>query len=103
MIVDSSQVTALNHALHLPVLLNAEVYMLPAFNMKDMLDTAVKYQINELLIVPPILIRLVRDPIVDQYDLSHLRRFSTGAAPISEEIIQLLQKKFPQTKFKQGG
>ncbi|CAL8581736.1 hypothetical protein XPA_007422 [Xanthoria parietina] len=95
-------ITALNHALHLPVLLNAEVYMLAAFTMKDMLDVTVKYKIKELLIVPPILIRLVRDPIVDQYDLSHLRRFSTGAAPISEEIIQLLQKKFPQTKFKQG-
>ncbi|KAL8998569.1 MAG: hypothetical protein Q9169_002409 [Polycauliona sp. 2 TL-2023] len=95
-------ITALNHALHLPVLLNAEVYMLPAFTMKDMLDVTVKYKIKELLIVPPILIRLVRDPIVDQYDLSHIRRFSTGAAPISEEIIQLLQKKFPQTKFKQG-
>ncbi|KAL9037169.1 MAG: hypothetical protein Q9214_005816 [Letrouitia sp. 1 TL-2023] len=94
-------ITGLNHALHLPVLLNAEVYMLPAFTMKDMLDTAVRYQIRELLLVPPILIRLVRDPIVDQYDLSHLRRFSTGAAPISEEIIRLLQKKFPQTQFKQ--
>ncbi|KAL9602222.1 MAG: hypothetical protein Q9219_001946 [cf. Caloplaca sp. 3 TL-2023] len=100
--VGPRQVTALNHALHLPVLLNAEVYMLPAFTMKDMLHTAVKYKIKELLLVPPILIRLVRDPIVDQYDLSHLRRFSTGAAPISEEIIQLLQKKFPQTEFKQG-
>ncbi|KAL8905618.1 MAG: hypothetical protein Q9207_002528 [Kuettlingeria erythrocarpa] len=70
--------------------------------MRDMLDSAVKYQIKELLVVPPILIRLVRDPIVDQYDLSHLRRFLTGAAPISEEIIQLLQKKFPHTKFRQG-
>ncbi|KAL8709469.1 MAG: hypothetical protein Q9220_005852 [cf. Caloplaca sp. 1 TL-2023] len=95
-------ITALNHALHLPVYLNAEVYMLPAFTMSDMLATTAKYKIKELLIVPPILIRLVRDPIVDQYDLSHLQRFSTGAAPISEEIIQLLQKKFPQTKFKQG-
>ncbi|KAL9606921.1 MAG: hypothetical protein Q9167_008110, partial [Letrouitia subvulpina] len=95
-------ITGLNHALHLPVLLNAEVYMLPAFTMKDMLDTAVRYQIRELLLVPPILIRLVRDPIVDQYDLSHLCRFSTGAAPISEEIIRLLQEKFPQTQFKQG-
>ena len=76
--------------------------MLPAFTMKDLLDTVVKHQMRELLLVPPILIRLVRDPLVDKYDLSCLRRFSTGAAPISEEILQLLQKKFPQTKFKQG-
>ena len=70
--------------------------------MNDLLDTAVKYQIKELLLVPPILIRLVRDPLVDRYDLSFLRRFSTGAAPLSEEILRLLKKKFPQTGFKQG-
>ena len=52
--------------------------------------------------MPPILIRLVRDPLVDKYDLSFLRRFSTGAAPLSEEILHLLKKKFPQTGFKQG-
>ena len=95
-------VTGLVHALHLPITINAEVYMLPAFTMKDFLDTVVKYQLKDLLIVPPILIRLVRDPLVDNYDLSCLRRFSTGAAPISEEILHLLEKKFPQTKFKQG-
>ncbi|KAL8942931.1 MAG: hypothetical protein Q9211_001181 [Gyalolechia sp. 1 TL-2023] len=92
---------ALNLVIHLPVLLNAEVYLLPAFSMKDVLDAVVKYKIKETLVVPPILIRLVRDSVVDQYDLSHLRRLSTGAAPVSKEILQLLQKKFPQTKFKQ--
>jgi len=62
----------------------------------------VEYQIAELLLVPPILIRMVRDPIVDEYDLSHLMRFSSGAAPLSEEIIQQLKDKFPNTGFKQG-
>lgn len=70
--------------------------------MKNLLDTVVKHQLRELLLVPPILIRLVRDPLVDNYDLSCLRRFSTGAAPLSEEILHLLKKRFPQTEFKQG-
>lgn len=95
-------ITGLVHGLHLPVLINAEVIMLPSFAMKSMLDTVVEYQIREILLVPPILIRLVRDPIVDTYDLTFLRRFSSGAAPLSEEIIQLLKKKFPHTGFKQG-
>lgn len=95
-------ITGLVHALHLPISINAEVYMLPAFTMKDLLDTVVKHQLRELLLVPPILIRLVRDPLVDKYDLSCLRRFSTGAAPLSEEILHLLKKKFPQTEFKQA-
>ncbi|KAF2027897.1 CoA ligase-like protein [Setomelanomma holmii] len=95
-------ITGLVHQMHLPVLLNAEVVMLPQFTMEKMLDTICEYKLGELLLVPPILIRLVRDPIVDKYDLSHVTRFSSGAAPLSEEIIQQLQKKFPNTGFKQG-
>ena len=76
--------------------------MLPSFTMESMLDATVEYKLTELLIVPPILIRMVRDPIVDKYDLSHLRRFLSGAAPLSDEIIRLLQKKFPQAGFRQG-
>jgi len=101
-VLPSFHITGLVHALHLPALINAEVIMLPAFTMQSMLDTIVEYQLIELLLVPPILIRMVRDPIVDKYDLGFIRRFSSGAAPLSEEIIQLLKKKFPQTGFKQG-
>lgn len=76
--------------------------MLPAFTMKTMLDTVAEYQISELLLVPPIIIRLLRDPIVKNYDLSHVRRFSSGAAPLSAEVLQELQRRFPKTGFKQG-
>jgi 4-coumarate--CoA ligase len=67
-----------------------------------MLDAIVEYKIKELLLVPPLIIRFVRDPIVDKYDLSCVKRFSSGAAPLSEEIVQLLKQKFPTTGFKQG-
>lgn len=95
-------ITGLVHSLHFPVFLNAEVIMLPEFSMDAMLATIVEYQISELLLVPPLLIRLVRDPVVKNYDLRCVKRFSSGAAPISEEILQLLQQKFPGTGFKQG-
>jgi acyl-CoA synthetase (AMP-forming)/AMP-acid ligase II len=76
--------------------------MLPAFSMKGMLDIVVKHQIEDMLVVPPIVILLVRDPIVDKYDLRCVKRFSCGAAPVSEEILQQLKAKFPWTGFKQG-
>ncbi|KAG4439007.1 hypothetical protein IFR05_005523 [Cadophora sp. M221] len=101
-VLPAFHITGLVHALHLPILLNAEVYMLSSFTMESMLSTVSEYKIKELLLVPPILIRLVRDPVVDNYDLSCVERFSSGAAPLSEEIIQLLKKKFPGTGFKQG-
>jgi len=101
-ILPAFHITGLVHALHLPILINAEVYMVPSFNMKVMLDAVTEHQIEEILLVPPILIRLVRDPIVDKYDLRCVKRFSTGAAPVSEEILHQLEKKFPWTGFKQG-
>ena len=71
--------------------------------MPSMLFTIVGYQLSELLLVPLILVRPVRDgATLSKYGLCHLKRFSSGAAPLSEEIIQLLQQKFLGTGFKQG-
>lgn len=70
--------------------------------MQSMLETVVQYQISEMLLVPPILIRLLRDPIVQNYDLSHVTKFSSGAAPLSAEVIQSLKRRFPSAGFKQG-
>ena len=88
--------------MHLPVLLNIEVLMLPSFTMESMLKTVVEHQVSDLLLVPPIVIRLVQDPNTAKYDLSHVTKFTSGAAPISGELLQKLQNKFPHTGFKQG-
>lgn len=96
-------ITGLVHQLHLPILLNANVYMLPAYSMDAMLQTVQDYKLEEMLLVPPILIRMVREQeTLKKYDLSSLKRFSSGAAPLSAEILQLLEKTFPGTGFKQG-
>ncbi|KAI9725422.1 MAG: hypothetical protein M1828_003272 [Chrysothrix sp. TS-e1954] len=95
-------ITGLVHGMNLPIAINAEVIMLPEFTMPSMLRTIQDYGIEEVLLVPPIIIRLVRDPEVEKWDLSCVKRFSSGAAPLSEEVLQLLQKKFPGTGFKQG-
>jgi 4-coumarate--CoA ligase len=86
----------------LSLVINAEVIILPSFTIASLLSTIVDYQIAEVQMVPPLLIRLVRDPIVDHYDLTCIKRFASGAAPISEEVLQLLEKKFPGRGFKQG-
>ena len=48
-----------------------------------------------LLIRPAILIHLVQNPIVSQYDLSSVKQLIYGAAPVSQEIIVELKKRFP--------
>lgn len=86
----------------LPFVIGAEVVILPKFTMRGLLETIVKYSIAEVQVVPPIIIRLVNDPIVEQYNLSCIKRFASGAAPISAEVLHLLETKFPQRGFKQG-
>lgn len=92
-------VTGVVKMLILPFVIDAEVVILPNFTVPALLDTIVKYRIAEVQVVPPIIIRLTRDPIVEQYDLSCVKRFASGAAPISAEILQLLEKKFPDRGF----
>jgi 4-coumarate--CoA ligase len=86
----------------LSIVINAEIVILPNFTMKGLLDTITKYRIAEVQMVPPIIIRMVRDPLVDQYDLSCIKRFASGAAPISAEVLRLLEEKFLGRGFKQG-
>jgi 4-coumarate--CoA ligase len=96
-------ITGIVHQLHLPVYLNANTYVLTKFTLDDFLKTVEEYKIKELLLVPPIIILLVRSQeLVRKYDLSHVTRFSSGAAPLSEEILNILEKQFPGTGFKQG-
>lgn len=84
------------------MVLNAEVYLMRKFSLEVMLDAVSKYEPRELCLVPPIIIQLAKSPLVDNYDLSSIRRFFSGAAPLSDGILQVLQERFPQTGFKQG-
>ncbi|KAH6975144.1 hypothetical protein BKA56DRAFT_675203 [Ilyonectria sp. MPI-CAGE-AT-0026] len=96
-------ITGIVHQLHLPILLNAHVYVLRNFTLDKLLKTVADHKLKEVLIVPPILIRMVQDgKTVSKYDLSRVKRFSSGAAPLPREILTLLEKKFPGTGFKQG-
>lgn len=98
-------ISGLVRYIHYPLLLNGECYMMPSFNMEAFLSCIITYRIPELILVPPIVIRLVRDPIVDKYlpELQRtVKRWSSGSAPASPEVIQMLRAKFPATGFRQG-
>lgn len=55
-----------------------------------------------LAVVPPVVILMVKSPVVDSYDLSSLRVQMSGAAPLTEEIGTALAKKYPQLLTGQG-
>ncbi|KAH8168586.1 AMP-binding enzyme domain-containing protein [Sarocladium implicatum] len=95
-------ITGLVHLLHLPFLLNQNIVVVNKFDMKSMLDAITRFRCNELWLVPPLLIRLLNDPFVYAYDLSHVEQFDTGAAPLSQEVIKKLSKRFPKVAIRQS-
>ncbi|KAK5072868.1 hypothetical protein LTR64_000722 [Lithohypha guttulata] len=98
-------ITGLVRFVSYPVFMNGLSVMLPQFTLPSMLESIITYKIEELILVPPILIRLVQDPAVTPYleDLHNIvKRWSSGSAPIAPEVIKALQRKFPATGFRQG-
>jgi acyl-CoA synthetase (AMP-forming)/AMP-acid ligase II len=51
------------------------------FDLEQFLKILQDYQITRANLVPPIILALAKHPIVDNYDLSHLKIIMSGAAP----------------------
>lgn len=98
-------ITGLVRFITYPVVMSGISVMLPSFTLPSMLTAILDYKIEELILVPPIFIRLVQDPAVKPY-LPRLRatvkRWSSGSAPIAPEVLKALQRMFPNTGFRQG-
>ncbi|KAG0236326.1 putative fatty-acid--CoA ligase FadD10 [Actinomortierella wolfii] len=76
--------------------------VLPKFNPVDFLKAIQEFKVQTMNLVPPQILMLVKAPIVDQYDLSSVRRITSGAAPCPPELSSALVKKFPNIYFRQG-
>ena len=77
----------------LKLTLGIPVVISPPFNPEDFCSYIQKYKITASLIVPPVLVQLASHPAVDKYDLSSLRFFFSGAAPLGPELTAKVQKR----------
>src|SRR5438132_1986694 len=75
-------VVVLNMGLHM----GATIVMMPRFDLEQFLGLIQKYRVTLSHIVPPIVLKLARDPMIDNYDLSSLKMIFSGAAPLGPEL-----------------
>lgn len=61
------------------------IILLQKFEEKTFFSTIEKYRCTTLLLVPPLMVFLSKNPNVINYDLSSVRRIHCGAAPLSKE------------------
>lgn len=80
-----------------------QVIVLPKFDLHQYLQSIAEYKINDLYIVPPIVIAMVKNKqLLSKYDLSSVKSIFTGAAPLGKETAEALQKQYPTWTIRQG-
>lgn len=74
-----------------------KVVVMGRYELRTFLNALIKYEVTFAPIVPPIILGLVKNPIVDEFDLGKLklRSVMTAAAPLAPEILGEFEKKFP--------
>jgi len=87
-------VLPLFHIYGLVVVLNmglytgATVVLMPRFDLESFLQAAQDYEISLAHVVPPIVLALAKNPIVDNYKLPKLKTIFSGAAPLGEDLTR---------------
>lgn len=70
------------------------VVILPRFDLDTYLRCVEQYRPDELALVPPVALMIVKDDRVSKYDLSSVKRIMSAAAPLTTELSTALEAKF---------
>jgi acyl-CoA synthetase (AMP-forming)/AMP-acid ligase II len=72
--------------LFMGLLRGVTIVTFPRFELTSYLATVQERRVRRLHVVPPIVLALANDPVVDNYDLSSVWLVSSGAAPLDSSI-----------------
>ncbi|KAH7146892.1 hypothetical protein B0J13DRAFT_664595 [Dactylonectria estremocensis] len=80
-----------------------ELIVLPRFELQTFLEAIQKFRVEQMAIVPPILIQMLSNrDLCSKYDLSSVRFAFSGAAPLGVETMQDILKVYPNWHLCQG-
>ncbi|KAF5649348.1 phenylacetyl ligase [Fusarium sp. NRRL 52700] len=88
---------------HLGTYRGDEIIVMPRFEFEPFLAAVSRFKIQQLPIVPPIVIQMLdRRELCNKYDLSSVRFVYTGAAPLGRETVDDLLSLYPKWRLGQG-
>ncbi|KAK6153810.1 hypothetical protein DH2020_013449 [Rehmannia glutinosa] len=93
---------SLNSVLLCGLRVGAAIVIMQKFDIVPFLEVMQKYRVTIGPFVPPIVLAIVKSPVVDKYDLSSVRTVMSGAAPLGKELEDAVRIKFPNAKLGQG-
>ncbi len=71
----------------------ATIVTMPRFELRAFLELVERHRVTRAYLVPPIVLALAKDPVVDEYDLSSLQLVLSGAAPLAPELARALAER----------
>ncbi|MBL7634346.1 class I adenylate-forming enzyme family protein [Atlantibacter hermannii] len=81
---------------------NGLLVVLPSFSIDSYLHALAHYRINIVTAVPTMFARLLRDPDINRYDFSALRKVMLGSAPITLGLLNRIKAAFPGVEITHG-
>ncbi|ESK98099.1 phenylacetyl- ligase [Moniliophthora roreri MCA 2997] len=88
--------------MHFMLFCGLSLVVIPKFSFVEYLKSCQRHRITHLLCVPPQVVLMCKHPVMKNYDLSHVKFFMCGAAPLSGELVEQLQKICPNSVIGQG-
>ncbi|KAF2292899.1 hypothetical protein GH714_029703 [Hevea brasiliensis] len=81
-----------------------KVVVMSRFELRTFLNALITQEVTFAPIVPPIILALVKNPIVEEFDLSKLklRAIMTAAAPLAPELLTAFENKFPGVQVQEA-
>ncbi|WVZ01150.1 hypothetical protein V8G54_027219 [Vigna mungo] len=80
----------------------AAILLMPKFDINALLALIHKHRITVAPVVPPIVLAVAKSPDLGNYDLSSIRLFKSGGAPLGKELEDTVRAKFPNARLGQG-
>ena len=87
--------------MHFATYLGTLCVVMPKFAIEDWCSIVQKERITFAFVVPPVVLLLSKHPCVADYDLSSIRMLSSGAAPLTRDIVTAVNKR-TKLAVKQG-
>ena len=78
-----------------------KLVVMPKFDLEKFCRIVHGQKITFAYIVPPVVLLLGKHPVVEKYDLSSLRMLNSGAAPLTQELVEAVYKRL-KIPIKQG-
>jgi 4-coumarate--CoA ligase len=93
---------SLNSILLCGLRVGATILIMKKFELVALMELVQKYKITVAPLVPPIVVDVAKNALVEKYDLSSIRIVMSGAAPMGKDIQDAFRDKIPNAFLGQG-